>query len=194
MLLLLRAFIAAQWCVTPPSALVGSCAAAAKRPALASLLCTSAAANGGEAGKARVPVKIELREEDIIETFVKVWPIVRCVVAAEEWVALIVWFIGVEQGSGPGGQKINKARNCVQLTHTPTGIMAKSQEFRDLTSNRKAARKILLAKLDEHFNGDLSKKAKKIAKIRKTKARYERRRRQRDPEADGEADADCEEE
>lgn len=62
--------------------------------------------------------------------------------------------------------------------------MAKSQEFRDLTSNRKAARKILLAKLDEHFNGDMSKKAQKIAKIRKTKARYERRRRQQAAEAE----------
>lgn len=40
--------------------------------------------------------KIVLRDEDLIETFVK--------------------------GSGPGGQCINKRSSCVDLRHIPTGI------------------------------------------------------------------------
>ena len=29
------------------------------------------------------------------------------------------------KGSGPGGQKVNKSSNCVQLMHKPTGIIIK---------------------------------------------------------------------
>lgn len=29
------------------------------------------------------------------------------------------------KGSGPGGQKVNKSSNCVQLIHKPTGIIIK---------------------------------------------------------------------
>lgn len=29
------------------------------------------------------------------------------------------------KGSGPGGQKVNKSNNCVQLIHKPTGIIIK---------------------------------------------------------------------
>jgi protein subunit release factor B len=33
------------------------------------------------------------------------------------------------KGSGPGGQKINKCRHCVQLKHLPTGIMVEVNRF-----------------------------------------------------------------
>ena len=78
---------------------------------------------------ANIPVVIN--EEDIVEKFVR--------------------------GSGPGGQKINRTRNNVQLKHIPTGTVVECQETRDLTSNRKIARKLLRDKLDLLWNGANSK-------------------------------------
>lgn len=43
--------------------------------------------------------KVHLNEDDLQENFIK--------------------------GSGPGGQKVNKSSNCVQLIHKPTGIIIK---------------------------------------------------------------------
>ena len=79
-----------------------------------------------------------------------------------------------EKGSGPGGQKINKRSNRVRLVHKPTGTTVCCQDFRDLTSNRKHARSMLKDKLDVLINGDNSKLAKKIEKIRKRKAKSAR--------------------
>ncbi|KAI8916997.1 RF-1 domain-containing protein [Powellomyces hirtus] len=90
-------------------------------------------------------IPIVLLEQDIEEAFVK--------------------------GSGPGGQKINKCRHRVQLRHIPTNIRVESQRFRDLTSNRKEARKLLALKLDELHNGALSKRQVRIALEQKRKAR-----------------------
>lgn len=73
------------------------------------------------------------------------------------------------KGRGPGGQKINKTNNCVQLLHIPTGIIINCQETRDLQSNRKIARKMLRDKLDLLLNGNQSKLGKRYDKIRKQK-------------------------
>ncbi|RKO95177.1 hypothetical protein CAUPRSCDRAFT_9328, partial [Caulochytrium protostelioides] len=89
--------------------------------------------------------RIELDEADLIESFIK--------------------------GSGPGGQKINKCRHNVQLTHKPTGIVVESQKYRHLALNRHEARKVLKAKLDTLYLGDQSKAAQKAAKLRKAKAK-----------------------
>jgi protein subunit release factor B len=100
--------------------------------------------------KGKVPFKID--EKDLTESFVR--------------------------GSGPGGQKINKTKNNVLLVHTPTGIAVQCQEARDLTTNRKIARKLLKDKVDHSINGADSKLGKKYEKIRKRKknaARYELR-------------------
>ena len=43
--------------------------------------------------------EVHLNEDDMEENFIKGW--------------------------GPGGQKVNKSSNCVQLIHKPTGIMIK---------------------------------------------------------------------
>lgn len=64
-------------------------------------------------------------------------------------------------GSGPGGQNVNKRINCVFLRHKPTNLFVKCHESRSLESNRKQARKLLLAKLDDHLNGDESVAAQK---------------------------------
>ena len=47
------------------------------------------------------------------------------------------------KGSGPGGQKINTRANRVVLRHIPTGLEVSCQDHRDLTSNRRLARKWL---------------------------------------------------
>jgi protein subunit release factor B len=79
------------------------------------------------------------------------------------------------KGSGPGGQKINKCQHCVQLKHIPTGIKVETQRFRELSNNRKEARKLLILQLDRHFNGQESKIEKKIQKTRKANQRQKRR-------------------
>jgi protein subunit release factor B len=73
------------------------------------------------------------------------------------------------RGSGPGGQKINKTKNNVLLVHEPTGIAVQCQDSRDLTTNRKIARKLLKDKVDLSINGADSKLGKKYEKIRKRK-------------------------
>lgn len=60
------------------------------------------------------------------------------------------------RGSGPGGQAVNKTNNCVALKHKPTGIIVKCHLHRMASSNRIEARRLLIARLDEHFNGELS--------------------------------------
>lgn len=57
------------------------------------------------------------------------------------------------QGSGPGGQNVNRLQNCVILKHLPTGIIVKCHQERLLQRNRKLARQLLLQRLDVHYNG-----------------------------------------
>ncbi|ORX88182.1 hypothetical protein K493DRAFT_319563 [Basidiobolus meristosporus CBS 931.73] len=99
------------------------------------------------------PIKIVLNEEDLVEKFVK--------------------------GSGNGGQKINKTNSNVDLLHIPSGIRVQCQKTRSLSLNRKEARKLLIRKLDDMHNGDMSKSAQKIKKIQKKKANKARRTRQK---------------
>jgi len=51
------------------------------------------------------------------------------------------------RSSGPGGQSVNKTSSAVQITHLPTGITVHSSEQKSQAQNRKAAMKILKAKL-----------------------------------------------
>ena len=96
----------------------------------------------------KVKQKITLLEKDLDEKFVR--------------------------GSGNGGQKINTTSNRVQLTHIPTGISVSCQDARDLSTNRKIARKSLIDKLDLHFNGAESKLGIAHEKIRKKKKNAKR--------------------
>ena len=99
------------------------------------------------------PLIIELNEADLEESFVR--------------------------GSGPGGQKINKTANCVQLLHKPTGIRVECQETRSLEYNRKIARKRLIRKLDWHYNGWQSKEGLELRKAQRSKAKMAKRSREK---------------
>jgi protein subunit release factor B len=90
----------------------------------------------------------------------------RCISTVIDGKDLIENFV---RGSGPGGQKINKSKNNVHLLHTPTGISVQCQDARDLTTNRKIARKLLRDKIDLATNGKDSKLGKRHAKISKQK-------------------------
>ncbi|KAI8640904.1 RF-1 domain-containing protein [Parasitella parasitica] len=104
--------------------------------------------------------KIVLKDEELVETFVK--------------------------GSGPGGQCINKRSSCVDLRHIPTGIRVQCQQSRSLADNRGIARKLLREKLDDLINGKQSKNGQKAAKVAKQKARRAKRAKQKygDPQDD----------
>ena len=93
-------------------------------------------------------VSITLNEKDLLEKFVR--------------------------GSGPGGQAVNKTNNCVQLTHIPTGILVSSHESRELSTNRKIARKKLIDQLDLVVNGKDSQIARKERRKQRRKAKSRR--------------------
>lgn len=82
------------------------------------------------------------------------------------------------QGSGPGGQNVNRLQNCVVLKHLPTGnrlfvliyvanwflilgLIVRCHQDRLQQRNRKLARQLLLDKLDRHLNGDQAVSAQK---------------------------------
>ncbi|OWB62155.1 hypothetical protein B5S29_g3076 [[Candida] boidinii] len=88
----------------------------------------------------------------------------------------------IKGGSGKGGQKINKTNSKVQLTYIPTGLVVTSQATRSRDQNRKIARQILAAKIEEMEKGENSRtaiviKRKQMVKARakrKTKAKYKK--------------------
>ncbi|XP_067631432.1 mitochondrial translation release factor in rescue [Eurosta solidaginis] len=80
------------------------------------------------------------------------------------------------RGSGPGGQSVNKTSNCVFLRHIPTNLIVKCHTHRLASKNRVEARKLLLEKLDAHFNGEHAVAAQ--LKVLEAKKGAERKRRQ----------------
>ncbi|KAK6350772.1 hypothetical protein TWF718_003959 [Orbilia javanica] len=78
------------------------------------------------------------------------------------------------------GSKVNKTSSAVQLRHIPTGIVVKSQETRSREQNRKKARELLAAKLEDLEKGEQSrnniinevKKKKKASKRKKSLRKY----------------------
>lgn len=81
----------------------------------------------------------------------------------------------IKGGSGHGGQKINKTNSKVQLKHIPTGIVVTCQLTRSRDQNRKLAREILAAKLDEMEKGKRSRKQLLIARKQLVKKRAKRK-------------------
>lgn len=81
------------------------------------------------------------------------------------------------QGSGSGGQKINKTSSCVYLKHIPSGREIKCQKTRSLSLNRYYARVELCEQIEEEVLGEKSKRQQEIEKIRRQKRRRSRKQR-----------------
>lgn len=94
-------------------------------------------------------LRLGVREEDIIENFIR--------------------------SGGPGGQNVNKTSTCVYLKHIPTGIEIKCQEERSQALNRYRGRQILLQKIETLILGRQSAERQRIEKIRRQKKRRSRR-------------------
>lgn len=71
------------------------------------------------------------------------------------------------QGTGSGGQKINKTSSCVYLKHLPSGIEVKCQHERSRELNRWMARLELCLKLEKIVQADKQAKLALAAKTRR---------------------------
>jgi protein subunit release factor B len=78
---------------------------------------------------------------------------------------------------GPGGQKVNRTATCVLLRHVPTGLEVKMQQARSQALNRFYARRRLCELIEAQTLGADSPAAQAAARIRKQKARRQRRAR-----------------
>ena len=83
------------------------------------------------------------------------------------------------QGSGSGGQKINKTASCVYLKHSTSGIEVKCQQQRSRELNRFIARRELCERLEEIRDGKKSARQQAHEKIRRQKRRRSRRAKNR---------------
>lgn len=73
----------------------------------------------------------------------------------------------------------NKTNSAVQLKHLPTGIVVKSQATRSRDQNRKIARQILAAKIDDHLNGPQSRSAIVATKKETKRASSDKKKRRK---------------
>jgi protein subunit release factor B len=83
------------------------------------------------------------------------------------------------QGSGSGGQKVNKTATCVYLKHSTSGIEVKCQQQRSRELNRYIARRELCERLEEIRDGKKSARKQAQEKIRRQKRRRSRRAKNR---------------
>ena len=83
------------------------------------------------------------------------------------------------QGSGSGGQKINKTSSCVYIRHEPTGLEIKCQHTRSRELNRFLARRSLCERIQERLRGVKSASQQESERIRRQKRRRSRRQKQR---------------
>ncbi len=78
---------------------------------------------------------------------------------------------------GPGGQKVNRTATCVRLKHVPTGLEVKMQKARSQALNRFYARRRLCELVEQRDPDRSSPVDEKREKIRRQKARRNRRSR-----------------
>ena len=106
-----------------------------------------------EAKLAARMLSLGIREEDLVETFVR--------------------------GAGPGGQKINKTSSCVSLAYPAMDVRVKCQASRSLTLNRYRAREELCERVAAILLGEKTKAQQEAERIRRQKRRRSRRAKAR---------------
>lgn len=84
------------------------------------------------------------------------------------------------RGSGPGGQVVNKTANCVVLRHKPSGLIVKCHAHRMMQNNRTEARRLMVIKLDNLWNGENSVAQQELALQKRKSVEANRRRRKSD--------------
>ncbi|HPW17903.1 MAG TPA: peptide chain release factor-like protein [Candidatus Aminicenantes bacterium] len=97
--------------------------------------------------------RLDLREEDIVEKFVR--------------------------SGGRGGQNVNKVATCVYLKHLPTGTEVKCQRERSQALNRYLARRILADRIEAAVLGRASEEERRAAKVRRQKRKRSRRAKEK---------------
>ena len=83
------------------------------------------------------------------------------------------------RAQGPGGQKVNKTSSAVVLKHLPTETEVRAQSHRSQVMNRYLARKLLVEKMESQRDGQLSRAAARIAKVRRQKRKRSKRAREK---------------
>lgn len=79
------------------------------------------------------------------------------------------------KGGGPGGQKINKTANRVQLRYPPLGLMVRVQKNRRRTVNRFLALRELVDQIEIRTSPGTSQRLKEVEKLRRQKKRRKQR-------------------
>lgn len=72
---------------------------------------------------------------------------------------------------------MNKTSNCIVLRHKPTGIIVKCHLHRSAKANQKEARNLLIARLDEHINGEYSVENQKKILLNQKSAKASQKRK-----------------